>query len=50
MLRKTDRIRTEEEERAKRTDALFSVRPDAFHMTEREQESDGKTGRERGLL
>lgn len=54
-LSTTDSIREEEEQKANRTDALFSLLPDAFHMTEkerarqreRERERDGEIGRER---
>lgn len=35
-LSNADSIRKEEEQKAKRTETLFSLLPDAFHMTETE--------------
>lgn len=41
-LSKTDIIRKEEEQKAKRTEALFSLLPDVFHMTWRHYERESK--------
>ena len=46
-LSTTDSIRKEEQE-ANRTDALFSLLSDAFHMTERKSEQQRK-GRKDGV-